>query len=91
MHTNVGHDNNVDDLLIVHIHRHQFLSTRKKKNRTMVTQMCRLSVLVRSFLFHFYSFSPVVALYIQGNNGQKKRGKESMFVYVHIHMHKIFS
>lgn len=75
--TGVEHDNNVDDLLIVHIHRHQLLSKRERKRRgererekktyTMVTQMCRLSVLFRSKFFLslslsiFYSLSSVVA------------------------------
>jgi hypothetical protein len=60
---------------------------REKKNRTMVTQMCRLSVCPLSFFFHsLLFFSPTVGVCTQGSGGQKK-GKESMYVCVHTHIY----
>lgn len=72
IHTGVEHDNNVDDLLIVHIHRHQLLSKRKrrgekKKKHTHtydgysdVSSVCPFSLGV-FFSSMFYSLSSVVA------------------------------
>jgi hypothetical protein len=88
MHTSVGHDNSVAMVysLYVFVDINFWVRERERKNRTMVTQMCRrLPVLFRIF-FYFYSFSPVVASCIQGNSGPKKnRRKELVYVYIHIY------
>lgn len=105
--TGVEHDNNVDDLLIVHIHRHQLLSKREKKKRrerekktyTMVTQMCRLSVLFRSKFFLSLSPSRYSILFLLSSLDartrqqwrKKKKGKESTYMYVYMHTYIVLS
>lgn len=83
IHTNVGHDNNVDDLLIVHFHRYEFLSKRKKKPHNGYSDV---SVCSFSFFFLYSTLFLLSSVYVHTRQKwSKKEERKRIHVYVRVH------
>ena len=94
IHTGVEHDNNVDDLLIVHIHRHQLLSKRKRRGekKTHKRWLLRCVVCLSFFARRFFSPRCSILFLLSSLDARtrqqwrkKEKGKESTYMYVYMH------
>ena len=89
MHTSVGHDNSVDGLLIVHIHRQQLLSKRKrereKKPHNGYSDVSSSACPLSNFFIFLFFFSCRRFMHTRQYWAKKNRRRESVYVYIHIY------